>query len=277
MSESSVDLDAYCQAIGYHGLRAPTLATLRALQAAHAMAIPFENLDVLAGQVVALDLGSLQRKLLGCGRGGFCFEHNTLFWQVLKQLGFKVNALAARVRRRVPAGQTTPLGHMALCVDLDDVHYLVDVGFGGLTLTTPLSIDATEAQATTHEACRIVKAHDGHLLQAELAGNWEPLYQFELRAYYAVDFEVWNWFSCTAPKSPFVNTLMVARTEPGRRHALLGNRYTEHMLGGASTSTLWSSAAELRAVLEARFGIQVPDSQVLNAKLQAIATASGPL
>jgi N-hydroxyarylamine O-acetyltransferase len=277
MSESTVDLDVYCQAIGYHGVRAPTLATLCALQAAHAKAIPFENLDVLAGQVVALDLASLQRKLLGHGRGGFCFEHNTLFWQVLKQLGFKVSALAARVRRRVPAGQTTPLGHMALRVDLDDVRYLVDVGYGGLTLTTPLSLDAAGAQATTHEACRIVQSYDDHLLQAELAGKWEPLYQFELSAYYAVDFEVWNWFTCTAPKSPFVNTLMAARTEPGRRHALLGNRYTVHELAGASTSTLLRSAAELREVLEVRFGIRVPDSPVLSAKLQAIGTASEPL
>jgi N-hydroxyarylamine O-acetyltransferase len=277
MSESTVDLNVYCQAIGYHGVRAPTLATLCALQAAHAKAIPFENLDVLAGQVVALDLASLQRKLLGHGRGGFCFEHNTLFWQVLKQLGFKVSALAARVRRRVPADQTTPLGHMALRVDLDDMRYLVDVGYGGLTLTTPLSLDSAAAQETTHEACRIVKLHDDHLLQAELAGKWEPLYQFELRTHCAVDFEVWNWFTCTSPKSPFVNTLMAARTELGRRHALLGNRYTEHVLGGASASTLLSSAAELREVLETRFGIRVPDSPVLSAKLQAIATASEPL
>jgi N-hydroxyarylamine O-acetyltransferase len=166
---------------------------------------------------------------------------------------------------------------MALRVDMDDARYLVDVGFGGLTLTTPLSLDTAEAQATTHEACRIVTLHDDYLLQAELAGTWEPLYQFDLRTHYAVDFEVWNWFTCTSPESPFVKTLKAARTEPGRRHVLLGNRYTEHVLGGASTSSLLSSAAELRAVLEARFGIQVPNSLVLNAKLQAIVTASGPL
>ncbi len=68
-----LDLDAYFRRIAYRGERTPTLATLRALQAQHPLAIAFENLDALAGWAVRLDADSLQRKLVAAGRGGYCF------------------------------------------------------------------------------------------------------------------------------------------------------------------------------------------------------------
>ena len=46
---AGLDLDAYCDRIGYRGARTPTLATLRDLQWRHVSTIPFENLTSLAG------------------------------------------------------------------------------------------------------------------------------------------------------------------------------------------------------------------------------------
>ena len=57
--------------------------------------IPFENLDILLG-ADRLDLESLQRKLVQGRRGGYCFEHNTLFAAALEEIGFGVTRLAAR-------------------------------------------------------------------------------------------------------------------------------------------------------------------------------------
>ena len=64
----------------------------------HATHIPFENFDVLLGRPIRLDPEGLQAKLVGAGRGGYCFEHNTLFAAVLERLGYEVTLLAARVR-----------------------------------------------------------------------------------------------------------------------------------------------------------------------------------
>ena len=97
MSES-IDLDAYLARIGYDGLRTATLETLTALHALHPSAIPFENLDVLLGRPINLDLPALEAKLVHGGRGGYCFEHNTLMAAALQALGFKVTGLAARVQ-----------------------------------------------------------------------------------------------------------------------------------------------------------------------------------
>src|SRR5437868_6278305 len=94
--QPTVDLDAYFARVEYTGERTPTLATLRALHHAHATHIPFENLEVLLGRPILLDLESLQAQLVRAKRGGYCFQQNGLFAAVLEQLGFKVTRLSAR-------------------------------------------------------------------------------------------------------------------------------------------------------------------------------------
>ena len=97
-SNEPIVLNAYFERVGYAGSRTPSLDTLVALHVAHATAIPFENLDILLGRAIRLDLQSLQRKLVADRRGGYCFEQNLLFGSVLEALGFDVTMLSARVR-----------------------------------------------------------------------------------------------------------------------------------------------------------------------------------
>ena len=139
---SHFDLDAYLDRIKYSGPRTATIETLQAIHALHPAAIPFENLNPLLGWPVALDVESLQAKLVSAGRGGWCFEHNTLFRCALEALGFSVTSLAARVLwGATPGSPIGPRSHMALLVDLDGVPYIADVGFGGNVLTTPLRLE----------------------------------------------------------------------------------------------------------------------------------------
>src|SRR5581483_3723209 len=88
------DLSAYLDRILYAGPREPTLAALGGVVAAHATSIPFENIDPLLGRGVRLDAGSLTGKLVGGGRGGYCFEHNTLLQHALRALGFAVDGFS---------------------------------------------------------------------------------------------------------------------------------------------------------------------------------------
>ncbi|MGH6725546.1 MAG: arylamine N-acetyltransferase family protein, partial [Pseudolabrys sp.] len=104
----SIDLNAYCKRIGYTGARDASLNTLRELHHLHPQAIPFENLDPLLKRPVKLDPASLQAKMVGAGRGGYCFEQNLLFGHVLRALGFKLREATARVRWSVPPGVHTP-------------------------------------------------------------------------------------------------------------------------------------------------------------------------
>ena len=125
-----LDLDAYGRRTGYAGPRRPDFETLRGLHAAHATAIPFENLAIQLGELpLRLDLEVLQEKLVVRRRGGYCFEQNHLFQAVLRSLGFAVEAFEARVRMGSPT--LLPRTHMLLSVALEGRAWLVDVGFGG--------------------------------------------------------------------------------------------------------------------------------------------------
>ncbi len=130
-----MDIDAYFRRIGYSGSREPSLATLHALSAAHVLSIPFENLDVLLGLGINLDPEAVDQKILHCGRGGYCFEQNTLFLRALLTLGFDAHPLGARVRIGHPRDFTPPRTHMFLRVELEGASWLVDAGIGALSLT----------------------------------------------------------------------------------------------------------------------------------------------
>ena len=102
----SFDLDAYLARIRLPAR--PTLDDLglAAVQRAHRLAIPFENLDIRLGRGIRIDSESVFAKLVTAKRGGYCFEQNRLFADALTALGFTVAAVAraragsARPRRR---------------------------------------------------------------------------------------------------------------------------------------------------------------------------------
>ncbi len=128
MGPDELDLDAYLGRTGARAPLAPSAEALADLQQAHVGAVPFENLDILLGRPIALDLESLQAKLVTARRGGYCFEQNTLFQAALETMGFEVTALAARVR--VGATGIRARTHMLLRVDLPEGPFVADVGFG---------------------------------------------------------------------------------------------------------------------------------------------------
>ena len=165
---AAFDLDAYLARVGYAGPREPTLAVLRTLHTLHPAAIAFENLSPLLGAPVSLALPDLQAKLVQGGRGGYCYEQNGLFKAALRQMGFKVDGLACRVRWGMAEdAPQLPRTHMALLVALPEGRYVADVGFGGMVLTAPLSLDAIgQAQETTHERFRLTEVAGDLEMQA---------------------------------------------------------------------------------------------------------------
>ncbi|WKB51497.1 arylamine N-acetyltransferase family protein [Eleftheria terrae] len=272
MDDHRLDLDAYLQHIGYDGPRTPTLATLRGLVGCHAQTLPFENLSPLLGQPVELDVGALQRKLVEGGRGGYCYEHNLLFAEVLRAIGFEVGGLAARVVWGRGDDTITPRSHMLLRVELEGRSRIVDVGFGGLTLTGVLDLQAEVEQDTPHERFRLLPAeHGSYLMQAQLGSEWKSLYRFDLQPQERIDYEVSSWYLCHHPDSHFLQGLMAARAAPGGRVALRNNQLSVHRLGGDAQRRTLGTAAELRAVLETDLLIALPDLPELDALLERLA------
>ena len=200
----SVDLAAYFERIGFRGDARPDLATLQALHRLHPEAIAFENLSPLLRLGVPLEIEALERKMVRAKRGGWCFEHNTLFQHVLTAIGFESEGWIARVIWGQPEDKIAPCCHMVLRVPIDGVDYIADVGFGGNVLTAPLRFVPDIEQSTPHGSFRLLRLDVGFKLQAQIGGEWTSLYRFEMQRQHPVDYEVASHFVETHPSSIFL-------------------------------------------------------------------------
>ena len=269
-ADSRVDLAAYAARLGYDGVLEPTVETVRALHRLHTAAIPFENLSTLLGETPRLDVASLERKLVLSRRGGYCFEQNRLFGAVLETLGLKVAGLAARVRWEREPGADVPRTHMLLLVDIAGEPYIADVGFGGLTLTAPLRFAPQLEQRTPHETFRLRRADAGFVLEAKLSSDWRELYWFDETLHMPIDFEVFNHFVATYPRSPFRSMLYGARVLPDRRLGLRNGRFTVRGLDGSGETRELETVSALRRVLTEEFAITLPDDDALSDVLEQV-------
>ena len=247
-----LDLPAYLARVGLGAAPAPTAAGLAALHLAHATHVPFENLDILLGRPIRLDLDSLQAKLVRGRRGGYCFEQNTLFAAALECLGFRVTRLAARVR--FGANRVLPRTHMLLKVDTGDGSWLADVGFGGEGLLRPVPLVAHQVVRHFAWSYRLVTEAGQWVLQSLHGPDWFDLYAFTLEPQYPVDFEVANHFTSTHPSSRFVQTLTAQLPTPEARYVLRGRELTI-LRAAVSESRTIVDDDELLHILADPFGL----------------------
>jgi N-hydroxyarylamine O-acetyltransferase len=257
------DLGAYFGRIGYGGSAAPSFDSLRAVHLAHARSIPFENVDVLLGREIRLDVEWLQAKLVTGGRGGYCFEHNTLLAAALEEMGFGFTRLAARVRfghRRVGART-----HMLLRVEAEEAPWLADVGFGGLGILEPIPFAPNEPVEQFGWTYRLVRDEQELVLQSLEPDGWADQYGSTLEPQLDVDYDVANHYTSTHPSSPFTRTLTVQRPDPGRpeaRMVLRGRKLSVHRPTGP-TATERVDDRDLLDVLADRFDLRLPPGTIL--------------
>lgn len=260
-----LDLDAYLDRIGYAGPREPTVAALRVLHRAHTETIPFENLDIVLGREISLDLEDLQEKMVTRGRGGYCLEHATLFGAVLDRLGFTVTRLNARIAA-ADESKIRPRTHALLRVDAEGEPWLADVGFGyGVPEPVPLADGAVSEQGPW--TYRMERYGAGwRLLDREPDGSWAPLHTFVEDPQHWVDYFATNHFVSTHPSSPFVGTSVAMRTTEEARIRLRGRELTTLTKDGRTTTRHLHGDA-LPAELRATFGITLDDvdAKALNA------------
>lgn len=247
------DLDSYLARIEYAGNCAATAADLSALHLAHTSHIPFENLDVLAGAPIRLDIESLQAKLVRGGRGGYCFEQNLLFATALEAFGFEITPLAARVRYHTH--RLLPRTHMLLLVSADGKRWLCDVGFGGEGLLLPIQFVSGNIARQYAWTYRLVEESTHWVLQALRDKAWLDLYAFTLEPQHLVDYEVTNYYVSTHPQSRFTQTLAVQLSTPAARYTLR-NREFNIDRGATSESRKLADDRELLDVLASTFGLR---------------------
>lgn len=253
MEAKPFDLRGYLARIGHVGPLAPSLECLETLCRRHVGAIPFENLDIQMGRPVHLDLPHLEAKLVGARRGGYCFEQNRLFAEVLRQIGFGPRFREARVRRGTV--QLLPRTHLVLEVALEGKAWLVDVGFGGDGLLGPVPFGGREIQRFG-ERHRVQQEGSWQVLQVWQEARWMDLYAVEPGEVHPVDLEMGNHYTSTHPDSRFVQTLTVQLSLPKERRILRNLTLSVGRNGSFRAREL--GRFDLLTVLRDDFGLEVP-------------------
>jgi N-hydroxyarylamine O-acetyltransferase len=261
-----LDLDAYLTRIGFVGERHPTAQTLAALHHAHTTSIPFENLEIMLGRPIVLDLDSLQNKLIRHNRGGYCYEHVTVFAAALERLGFRFTALAGRVT--LGAEAVRPRTHALIVVEFDDRRrWLCDVGFGRGPLE-PIELIAGNEVDQDGWQLRLSRAPlgtDTDVLHADHWTLWQrssvdgtvewlDRHVFTLDPQYPIDYAVGNHYVSTSPRSPFTARPFVQRFAADVQHVLDGTTWTTTNPDG-SCFTRDVEVGDVPALLADTFGV----------------------
>ncbi len=254
----ALQIDAYLQRIGYAGERAPMLDTLRALQRAHMLNVPFENVNVWTGVPIVTDERTLFEKIVVRRRGGFCYELNGLFATLLRALGFDVTLLAARVVNG--AGEVGPeFDHLTLLVQLDPStgsgRWLSDVGFGD-SFIEPLRLDDEREQVQASGAYRISHDDAQWVMLARVVDEWKPQYYFTLQPRRIEDFAEMCVFHQSSPQSPFTHKRVCSRATHEGRITLSDMRLIVTCNGERDERVL-QSEDDVRVTLREQFGIEV--------------------
>mgnify|MGYP003100181548 FL=1 len=127
---TDTQIDAYFKRIGFEGRVTNSKHTLDELVLAHQCTIPFETVTLhRRGGEPRLETELIFEKVVERELGGYCFELNKLFEELLASLGFEVRpALSRAVRGR---GGRMPINHRGIIAYADEGACSVDVGFGG--------------------------------------------------------------------------------------------------------------------------------------------------
>lgn len=230
----SFDLDAYLARVRLPARPTVDSYGLQALQRAHRLAIPFENIDVALGRGVAIDSAAVFAKLVARGRGGYCFEQNRLFLDALGALGFEARPVLARVW--LGAADPPPLTHVLSLVALDGEAWIADPGFGGSYAPPMPLVEGMEAEAPDGARFRLQRdeAHgwmllrDGDVATTDGRGageGWRPQYSFTTAQAWDSDLAMGNWWSSTAPASRFRQLVVASVVLPHGFASLIDRRY----------------------------------------------------
>ena len=249
-----LDSKAYLARINYTGPTNPTPETLRGLHLAHLYSVPFENLDISLHRAITCDEQRFLHKILNLHRGGFCYELNGAFAALLRELGFRVTLLSARVARE--DGSASPeFDHMALRVELDE-PWLADVGFGDSFLE-PLRLTPEIEQEQYGQRFRIAAVGKAMIVQRQLVGEpWKSQFRFTQIPRQLCDFEARCQFQQTSPESHFTRQrICTLPTRDGRM--TLSDLKLIRTSGKTRQERTLQNEEEWRAALLEHFGVRL--------------------
>lgn len=236
-----------------------TLEFLNQLQSRHIAKFSFNSLAVVLGEDINIDSDDVFQKIVAQGKGGYCFEHNKLVYDVLTHLGFETRILMGRVIYNNLEAEA-PRTHRVTLVSLNGEDYIVDCGFGHYGAWFPVKL-SDQAQPQLSDRFRVIQHHDGRLLyQLIKDGDFFTLYTFDLNQYNEADCLLGNFYSHKHPNAGFVNNLVACRKEHGTIWSLR-NEQLFVIESGHTQITKIDTPELLASLLKELYGLTIDGQQ----------------
>lgn len=201
-----------------------TLEDITSLIKAHLFNFSFSSLKVLLKEEISLNLDSIYESIVKRRRGGYCFEHNKLMYEVLNELGFDVTYYLARVINNtdnIPA-QT----HRFTLLEYENERYLIDVGIGFRTPSVPVKFGSKATISHLGLEYKIIE-NDDKTFSMQLLEKSKPfkVTKFDLNRCYESDFDMGHFYSYKNPNAVFVNNFVCSRIEEERIFSIVNDKY----------------------------------------------------
>lgn len=227
---------------------------LKLLQRRHLLNVAFENLDIHWKRPIILDAKKFYEKIVGEKRGGFCYELNGLFYELLNEIGFQSKIISARVSKE--NGEFgAEYDHLAILTLIDGEEYLVDVGFGSFT-AEPLRFILDVEQKDEKGVFLIRKFDEEYFEVAKKDGEkWQSEYIFKNLKRDLSEFPEMCNFHQTSPESHFTRGKVCSLMTTDGRKTLTDRKFIE-MINNEKSEIRIDSDKKFNQILAQEFNIE---------------------
>ena len=215
----------YLDRIKYSGGLEPSLDLLKKLQKNHLLNIPFENLDIHFKVPIKLNIDRIYEKIVQNNRGGFCYELNGLFYELLRSIGFKAKRISARVYNK-DNKYSPEFDHFTIIVKIDNIDYLTDVGFGEF-IFEPLELQLGKIQNVERGSYSFDEYENGYLRLNKIEdGAHTPEFIFKNIERSLVEYKEMCEYHQSNPNSHFMKKKLISLPTINGRITISGKTLT---------------------------------------------------
>ncbi|MBU2702721.1 N-hydroxyarylamine O-acetyltransferase [Sporomusaceae bacterium BoRhaA] len=249
-------IEQYLERIQYGSWVAFNEQTLRDLQIAHLTHIPYENLDVLKGIPVSLDSEALFNKMILGKRGGYCFELNGLYSNLLKSLGFRVTNYLGRFI--IGYNSVQMRRHRILKVATNDGVFICDVGVRSESYRAPLYFIEKKVQSDGISEYKLVRDdfYGWILCMRESGKDWKKIYGFTEEPQLDLDYVMPSFFCEKHPDSEHNKFRKISIFTANSQIGLVDNELKVYKNAKIDQKKRLQNEEEIHEVLRTVFGIE---------------------
>lgn len=224
----------------------------------HVNTFAFSSLKVLLEDEISLDLNCIFEDIVIKKRGGYCFEHNKLMYEILKDLGFEVEYYLARVVNN--SDNEVPQTHRFTLLNYKNKRFIIDVGIGFNTPSVLVDFQ-TPTVSSQGFIYKVLKQNNAYLLQKIKDEEIYTVTSFDLNPCFEADFEMGHFYSHKHPCAVFVNNLVLSLITDIEIRSLRNNVYLK-IYENRNEEIDISSLDKFSNVLKNDFNLNFSDNEI---------------